>query len=190
VSYSGDKHHGGKEYYLGRNEENVRLEIFTNGPVVAGYTVYQDFYSYKGGVYHHVTGAYAGGHAVKIIGWGTENGVPYWLVANSWGPDWGPYKGFFKIRRGNNECDFEAGICAATMSSGSTSTRRSVGTSTMRSVGTSTRRSVGTSTMRSVRTSTMRSVRSSTTSGASTSTMRLTHIAFVLLAYVAFTTRQ
>jgi len=30
-----------------------------------------------------------GGHAIKILGWGTEDGTPYWLVANSWNPDWG-----------------------------------------------------------------------------------------------------
>jgi hypothetical protein len=30
-----------------------------------------------------------GGHAIRILGWGTENGTPYWLVANSWNPDWG-----------------------------------------------------------------------------------------------------
>ena len=30
-----------------------------------------------------------GGHAIKILGWGSESGTPYWLVANSWNPDWG-----------------------------------------------------------------------------------------------------
>jgi len=46
---------------------------------------------------------YLGGHAVKLIGWGEENGVPYWLMVNSWNEDWGDM-GFFKIRRGTNEC--------------------------------------------------------------------------------------
>ena len=41
------------------------------------------------GVYQHVCGKYIGGHAVKIIGWGYENGTSYWLVANSWNTDWG-----------------------------------------------------------------------------------------------------
>ena len=40
------------------------------------------------GVYRHVTGEEVGGHAVKIIGWGVENGVDYWLVANSWNTQW------------------------------------------------------------------------------------------------------
>jgi C1A family cysteine protease len=32
-----------------------------------------------------------GGHAIKIIGWGTDDktGADYWLVANSWGPEFG-----------------------------------------------------------------------------------------------------
>jgi len=41
-----------------------------SGPVETAFTVYGDFFSYKRGIYHHVTGAKKGGHAVKIIGWG------------------------------------------------------------------------------------------------------------------------
>ena len=30
------------------------------------------------GVYKHVSGGPLGGHAIRILGWGTENGTPYW----------------------------------------------------------------------------------------------------------------
>lgn len=61
----------------------------TNGPVEAAFEVYSDFMNYKSGVYKHTTGSLEGGHAVKILGWGVENGEDYWLVANSWSPAWG-----------------------------------------------------------------------------------------------------
>lgn len=41
------------------------------------------------GVYQYVAGRYIGRHAVKLLGWGNENGTDYWLAANSWNPDWG-----------------------------------------------------------------------------------------------------
>ena len=30
------------------------------------------------GVYRHTTGKMLGGHAIRILGWGSENGTPYW----------------------------------------------------------------------------------------------------------------
>lgn len=54
-----------------------------------------------------------GGHAVRILGWGKENGTPYWLIANSWNEDWGD-KGLFKMIRGKDDCGIESGINAGT----------------------------------------------------------------------------
>jgi len=90
-------------------EENIMAELSTNGPVTAAYTVYEDFLAYKSGVYQHVSGSELGGHAVEIIGYGTENGVKYWTVKNSWNPSWGD-NGFFKILRGADECGIESEI--------------------------------------------------------------------------------
>lgn len=75
----------------------IKAEIFKNGPMETGFTVYQDFFNYKGGVYRHTSGGMAGGHAVKILGWGVEGGLNYWICANSWGPAWGE-NGFFRIQ--------------------------------------------------------------------------------------------
>jgi cathepsin B len=84
--------------------EATKSELFNNGPLDGGFTVYQDFFSYKSGVYHHVSGGVAGGHAIKVIGYGVENGVSYWLCANSWGAGWGN-QGFFKIKMGDSDID-------------------------------------------------------------------------------------
>jgi cathepsin B len=41
------------------------------------------------------------GHFLKVIGWGVENGLNYWLCANSWGAKWGE-KGFIKFKQGDS----------------------------------------------------------------------------------------
>lgn len=110
-AYAKDKHFGSKAYGVNSDQSSIQKEIMTNGPVEAAFTVYEDFVMYKSGVYQHKAGSALGGHAVRILGWGTENGSPYWLVANSWNSDWGD-KGYFKIYRGNNECGIEEDIVA------------------------------------------------------------------------------
>lgn len=101
-----DKTYGVSSYSV-RGEQNLMKELMENGPVEVAFSVYDDFGDYAGGVYQHVTGGYLGGHAVKLIGWGvTDDGVKYWLIANSWNPTWGE-NGYFRILRGVNECGIE-----------------------------------------------------------------------------------
>uniref|UniRef100_A0A3Q1I8L2 Cathepsin B n=1 Tax=Anabas testudineus TaxID=64144 RepID=A0A3Q1I8L2_ANATE len=110
-SYQKDKHFGRQTYSVPSKQEQIMAELYKNGPVEAAFSVYADFLTYKTGVYQHVTGDMLGGHAIKILGWGEENGTPYWLAANSWNNDWGD-KGFFKIKRGNDECGIESEVVA------------------------------------------------------------------------------
>ncbi|KAK2181487.1 hypothetical protein NP493_396g02012 [Ridgeia piscesae] len=111
VTYKADKHYGKSAYSVRARVEQIQTEIMTNGPVEGAFTVYADFPTYKSGVYKHVSGSVLGGHAIRVLGWGVEDGTPYWLVANSWNSDWGD-KGYFKILRGSNECGIEDGIVA------------------------------------------------------------------------------
>lgn len=111
VEYSKDKHFGKKAYSVSRNPVKIQQEIMTNGPVEGAFTVYEDLINYKSGVYQHVFGKVLGGHAIRILGWGEENGIPYWLIANSWNTDWGN-NGFFKIIRGTDHCGIESQISA------------------------------------------------------------------------------
>eukprot|EP01027_Heterolobosea_sp_BB2_P020372 GEZU01029069.1.p1 GENE.GEZU01029069.1~~GEZU01029069.1.p1 ORF type:complete len:324 (+),score=120.08 GEZU01029069.1:250-1221(+) len=92
----------------------IQQLIMTSGPVEAAFSVYNDFFSYAGGVYKHTSGALAGGHAIKIVGWGVDSktNLPYWNVANSWGTNWG-MDGFFWILRGKDECGIESNVIAA-----------------------------------------------------------------------------
>ena len=102
---------GSDSYSVSDNEEEIKSEIYTHGSVEAAFSVYEDFLSYKTGVYRHVKGSMLGGHAVKMIGWGVENGTKYWLIVNSWNNGWGD-NGTFKILRGNDHLGIESEIVA------------------------------------------------------------------------------
>lgn len=102
INYDDDHRFTRDYYYL--TYASIQKDVMTYGPIEASMDVYDDFPSYKSGVYEKSENAtYLGGHAVKLIGWGEEFGVPYWLMVNSWNENWGD-EGLFKIRRGTNEC--------------------------------------------------------------------------------------
>lgn len=75
-------------------------------PVSVAFEVVTGFRFYKGGVYTSDTCGRTQmdvNHAVLAVGYGVENGVPYWLIKNSWGEDWG-VDGYFKMELGKNMC--------------------------------------------------------------------------------------
>ncbi|KHJ98760.1 papain family cysteine protease [Oesophagostomum dentatum] len=101
-------------YYVKPEEEAIQKEIMTNGPVQAIFEAYEDFLYYSGGIYTNTAGLFLGVHSAKIIGWGVEDGTKYWIGANSMNTLWGE-QGFFRIRRGVNECKIESLITAGIM---------------------------------------------------------------------------
>ncbi len=106
-----------KDQIVAKGPAEIKATILQSGPVESAFGVYGDFFTYKTGIYHHVTGDHVGGHAVKTVGWGSEGGVNYWVAANSWGPKWGD-NGFFKIKEG--ECGFDATAWACNVDTAST----------------------------------------------------------------------
>ncbi|XP_050311717.1 cathepsin B-like isoform X2 [Anthonomus grandis grandis] len=111
LNYEDSLTFGGEVRHFVQPEE-IQREIMENGPVEGAIEVYEDFFSYKRVYKRTSSGTYIGGHAVKILGWGVENGVPYWLCANSWNKDWGD-GGYFKIVRGENHCAVEEEVYAS-----------------------------------------------------------------------------
>lgn len=99
-------------------EESIRRikeSILQYGPVTAGISIYRNIYNYNGeGVLEYdQNSAFVGGHAIDVIGWGEDERGGYWIIKNSWGPDWGD-KGYFKQRMGvpqfGLEVDAHSGI--------------------------------------------------------------------------------
>lgn len=99
IEYSSDKNFAQSSYAV-NHIDGIKSEISTYGTVTSAFTVYEDFLTYKSGVYSHQSGSALGGHAIKTIGWGTENGEDYWLCVNSWNNTWGD-QGLFKILMGD-----------------------------------------------------------------------------------------
>lgn len=99
MNYAADKHKGASSYGFA-SVAAIKQDIFQYGSVTAAFTVYEDFLTYSSGVYQYTTGAALGGHAIKVIGWGNESGLDYWLCVNSWNNTWGDH-GLFKIKLGD-----------------------------------------------------------------------------------------
>ncbi|KAK1377843.1 Cysteine protease [Heracleum sosnowskyi] len=87
-------------------EDELKHAVGIVRPVSVAFEVIQSFRLYKGGVF---TSDSCGStpmdvnHAVLAVGYGVENGTPYWLIKNSWGADWG-LDGYFKMELGKNMC--------------------------------------------------------------------------------------
>jgi len=110
-------------------EELLRVALLKNGPIALAFNANgMDFYIHgvtgctqgwcdSGSIDHHVPCDPAVlDHAVLVVGYGTQTGsayyldrsqdeveVPYWVIKNSWGSDWGE-DGYYRIVRGDNHC--------------------------------------------------------------------------------------
>lgn len=117
---------------LKQNIQNMKTEIFLNGPIVGTIMVYSDLYTYDAeSVYEVSPGAqFRGGHAIELYGWSDEGQNTeeegfqgaYWLARNSWGKIWprdlgdSKHTGWFYIRMGRNEAGIESrASCAQPM---------------------------------------------------------------------------
>ncbi|NDB86123.1 MAG: hypothetical protein EB127_25990, partial [Alphaproteobacteria bacterium] len=84
---------------------NIKREIYSKGPVISSFAVYNDFMGFwetkasdPDQVYMpNASSGFEGGHAIVIVGWGVNSkGIKYWLIRNSWGTD-GADGGYFKM---------------------------------------------------------------------------------------------
>lgn len=57
---------------------------------------------YSGGIFNFPSCEKMLNHAVLAVGYDTVEDLDYWIVKNSWGPNWGEH-GFFRIARNQNQ---------------------------------------------------------------------------------------
>jgi len=95
-------------------EENDMESLVLINPVVTAVQANNDWSFYHSGVLESFSCCnadtdfmcvYKLNHAVLVVGFGHDekSGLDYWLIKNSWGPQWGAY-GYIKLKRGTGHC--------------------------------------------------------------------------------------
>jgi cathepsin F len=87
------------------NEESIKAFLYKTGPLSITVNA-KTWQFYKGGVYNvsYSKCPYKPDHGVTLVGYGvTAAGIKYWIIKNSWGPQWGE-SGYMRIRRGTGLC--------------------------------------------------------------------------------------
>ena len=99
-------------YFSDGTEDLLKKLVYIHGAVTTGVSAEKSFTSYMGGIFSGCTGNPVN-HAVTVVGYGTENGVDYWLIKNSWGTNWGE-NGFMKLKRGVGMCGIGSYVATVT----------------------------------------------------------------------------
>lgn len=86
------------EYKSNLSEDDIKELVYTTA--VATVVQADCIQGYKSGVIDNCNKP-GYNHLVTIVGYGTENGMDYWLIKNSWGSGWGD-EGYFKVKRGSH----------------------------------------------------------------------------------------
>ena len=90
----------------------MKMWLTKTRPIAIRLLIYDDFYSYKSGIYSRISNTLVGGHGVKLIGYGYDKKkkINYWICQNIWGSGWG-MEGFFYIKEDEVVIEAEGVSC-------------------------------------------------------------------------------
>ena len=96
------------------DEDEIKEYLYAKGPLAIAMNADPLQYYSSGIINYNARQCDPDGmnHAVTLVGYGTYNGTPYWLVRNSWGKNWGE-KGYFRVYRGTGVCGINQYITTA-----------------------------------------------------------------------------
>ncbi|XP_065885607.1 cathepsin O-like [Dysidea avara] len=98
------------------NEKGMAYDLNLVSPlsVTVNANIWQD---YRGGIVRYHCTNTSIDHAVQVVGYDMTNDPPYWIVRNTWGPDWG-VKGYIYIAMDKNLCGLAQTVYAFTKAEG------------------------------------------------------------------------
>jgi C1A family cysteine protease len=99
------------DFITTNDNENAMMNFVTNSGPPSVCVDAELWQFYKGGI---VTGNCGTSldHCVQLVGYDTMNGVPVWIVRNSWGTGWG-VGGYIYLKRGANVCGIGSYVTSA-----------------------------------------------------------------------------
>ncbi|XP_057381634.1 uncharacterized protein LOC130704185 [Daphnia carinata] len=89
---------------------NTMMSLLAKRQLVSvAFAIVRSFENYRSGVYTEANcqSNIRGHHAVTLVGYGTANGMDYWIIRNSWGARWGA-AGYVLFQKGKNLCGIES----------------------------------------------------------------------------------
>ncbi len=101
-------------YDVTPNDQIALKAAVAKNPVVVAIEADQRYFqSYSSGILTDATKCTTNlDHAVEVVSYGSENGIDYWTIRNSWGPTWGE-NGYVRIARSSSTND--PGVCGVAM---------------------------------------------------------------------------
>lgn len=89
---------------LPENKYDALLQALQDGPVGISVAA-SDWFDYSYGVFDRCEKDAIIDHAVVLLGYGRDESEGYWLIKNSWGPEWGEHGSMRLLRRGEGKDD-------------------------------------------------------------------------------------
>ncbi|XP_003738979.1 cathepsin L1 [Galendromus occidentalis] len=88
---------------VNKAEKALQAAVANVGPIAVEVDASKFLFYEKGIFSDPKCGEKAPNHALLVTGYGSENGVDYWMLKNTWGGSWGE-GGYIRIERNRNTC--------------------------------------------------------------------------------------